>query len=159
MARRRSRRVIARFWRVEDRHSAARYDGLDIVALSLGWVNMEAHDGNERRILYRALEDHLDWSNRNPTPFISVYAHRDAAYADAERRVREDRMDVVVTEIVIREEDIGGQRSRIRFRQVRKLARENHLRIPPRAWHNSKEEFVFLHRIPGRTIVQRTHWD
>jgi hypothetical protein len=42
--------------------------------------------GAQHIIIYDKMAKHLDWKNREPTYFISFYASRAAAWAEAQRR-------------------------------------------------------------------------
>ena len=134
------------FFRVEDEDSRARYfdeEGLFAEDTNT-WVDFESWSGR----LLGHIERHLDWGNRVPTPFISTYCHEGVALREAEQRVRDEKKDVRVYEINMRESD-----ERREYRNVRRLATMLDIDIPERAWNNSKYEYIFLHHVPDSAIV------
>ena len=133
------------FFRVEDEDSRARYfDGEGLFAEDKNTrVDFRSCD----RRLFGQVEKHLDWGNRVPTPFISMYCDEDVAHREARRRVREGK-DVRVYTVNMRESD-----ERREYRNIRLLAERLHFVIPEHAWNNSEYEYVFLHHVPDSAVV------
>jgi hypothetical protein len=113
------------------------------------WVDFGARCGRAGARLERYLRNHLRWSNTTKTPFISTYADKGTAFREALRRVREGMENVTISII-----DPRRARPRVEFRNVRGLAENLRYEIPDKAWHNSKFEYIFLHRIPACAIVE-----
>jgi hypothetical protein len=135
------------FYRVEDADSSARYvDGEGILAADTETV---VNFGNKGKTLFEQVEQHLDWSNRDPTPFISTYCYESAAWWEAERRVRRRKEDVTIYKI-----DMNRTHERAEYRDIRRLARELRLDIETNAWHNSEHEWIFLHHVPDEAVVE-----
>lgn len=87
------------------------------------------------------LRKHLDWSNKEATPFISVYVSEKAAWEYAQRRKRDGWTGVGVS--YIRLDAIQADC----LRKVRDLAEELGLFIPEIAWRNSFHEWIILNQI------------
>ena len=134
------------FFRVEDEDSRARYCGEEgLFAESTGtWVDFQIGDWR----LLGQVERHLDWGNRVPTPFISMYCDEGVAFREANRRVREGKKDVRVYEVNMRK-----SHERREYRNIRLLAERLDFDIPERAWNNSEYEYIFLHHVPDSAIV------
>ena len=102
-------------FRVEDEDSRARYsdeEGLFAERTDTR-VDFKSWDGR----LLGQVERHLDWGNRVPTPFISMYCDEGMAHREAKRRVGEGKKDVRVYKINMRE---SGERRE--YRNIRRLA-------------------------------------
>lgn len=142
------------FWRIQDEDSRATFDSEgNIVSGSDDDVTFDCKGWDEWQDLGDAMERHLDWSNREDTPFISVYgdmAYRDGwAELEARRRVHAGKKKVTLIKIVL-EDGMDVQ-----FRRVGPLMEEKlRRRIPPQAEHMAEYEFVFLHCIPAEAIVE-----
>ena len=134
------------FFRVEDSESRARYYGREglFAEDTDTWVDFIGCD--ER--LFSQVERHLEWRNRVPTPFISMYCDEGVASREAERRVRAGKKYVRVYKIDIRR---GGEH--VEWYKLRHLADVLELDIPKRALNNSKYEYIFLHHVPGSAVV------
>lgn len=134
------------FFRVEDEDSHAQYfDEEGLIAEDTDtWVDFKSWD---QRLLGQ-VERHLDWGNRVPTPFVSMYCDEDVAHREAERRVREGKKDVRVYTINMRK---SGERRE--YRNIRLLAERLNFDIPERAWNNSEYEYIFLHYVPDSAVV------
>jgi len=85
-------------------------------------------------MLIDALDNHLDWYNRMPTPFISVYSSKSAAFASANGRINDGKTGVTVAYIDGSKLFGGG------LRKVWKLAEELGYEIPDKALDNSEFE-------------------
>ncbi|KAL8929868.1 MAG: hypothetical protein Q9208_001012 [Pyrenodesmia sp. 3 TL-2023] len=134
------------FFRVEDEDSRARYfvdDGLFAEDTDT-WVDFRSYDWR----LLRQVERHLDWANRVPTPFVSMYCVEGVAQREAERRVADGKRDVRVYTIDMRRSD-----ERREYRNIRRLAEKLDFDIPEPAWNNSKYEYIFLHHVPDSAVV------
>lgn len=103
---------------------------------------------NRGTALLDQIEQHLDWGNRHPTPFISTYCEKSVARREAERRVEQGKKDVRIYTIDMDDSDEPAQ-----YRDVRPLAEKLGLYINNYAWHNSMYEWVFLHHVPDDAIV------
>ena len=98
--------------------------------------------------LCNASDKHLNWSNRTPSPFISVYADFDTVINSAITRKNQGKRGVLIARIDV------SKSGKLWYRYMPKVAKEVGLRIKPQALNNSENEFVFLHRIPGEAIVE-----
>jgi molybdate-binding protein len=134
------------FYRVEDEHSRACYiDGEGIIAEDTDtWVDFR----KKGVALLHQIAQHLDWSNREPTPFISTYSEEQVAQREAERRVMAGKRDVRIYKINMR---AGNERTE--YRNIRLLAEKLDFVIPKNAWNNSMYEYVFLSRIPDSAVI------
>lgn len=137
------------FYRVEDEHSRACYiDGHGIIAEDTDTsVNLRKMGES----LLNQIAQHLDWSNKHPTPFISTYCEEDVAWREANRRVAAGKRDVRVYKI-----DTRASNERTEYRNIRRLAENLEYDIPYDAWNNSMYEYVFLYFIPVSAVVG---WD
>jgi hypothetical protein len=140
------------FYRVEDEYSQARTAGGRGI-----WpgdrharVDFKARQGWKHKALVRHVMNHLDWGNRRPTPFISMYNDDTVAFEEAERRKRRGMRKVTITVV-----DVKKVYGRVKFRNVRQLAHRLRCQIPEKAWHNSEYEYIFLHHIPDRAVNER----
>lgn len=111
------------------------------------WSEQEQED------LKRMLDKHLNWYNREPTPFISVYISKKVAWDYAEARKNDGWTGVSVT--YIQREMIGPEC----LRRVRTLAKDLGYWIPPRAWPNSEFEWIILNHIPQEAISDHLYMD
>jgi hypothetical protein len=135
------------FYRVEDADSSARYvEGKGILAADTETV---VHFANKGDTLLRQVKQHLHWGNRRPTPFISTYCYKSAAWREAKRRAERGKEDVAVYKI-----DMNRARERAEYRDIRRLASELGLYIEPNAWNNSEHEWIFLHCVPEEAVVE-----
>jgi len=134
------------FYRVEDGDSRARYYHDE--GIFAEDVDEEVDFGTRGWRLLCQVERHLDWGNRVPTPFISMYCNKIVAFREAERRVRDGKEDVRVYTIDMRERD-----ERVEYRNIWLLTEKLGFDIPERAWNNSEYEYVVLHHIPDSAVV------
>jgi hypothetical protein len=141
-----------KLYRVESKDSRARYyDGKGIYA-----------EDTETRVdfdlpspdLGSHVENHVDWGNRTATPFISAYSKKRTAVAEACRRMRCGKEEVMVTVMNIKGTETWSD-SRVEYRNLRKLAKKLGVTIPNYAWRNSKFEYIILHHVPESAIVDR----
>ena len=110
-------------------------------------LRMFSRNPSEYRNLFSALDRHLDWSDRTPSPFISVYSDYDTAVNSAIARVHQGKRRVFIAHI-----DVEGFEG-LWYRHAPKLAREIGLRIQPPALRNSEHEFIFFHDIPVEAMT------
>ncbi|KAL7271314.1 hypothetical protein RUND412_005935 [Rhizina undulata] len=101
--------------------------------------------------LVDALEQHAVWSNRIPTPFISVTSSYNHVCSSAQARERRGRRNVRVAEI----NTTALLMQRVRVLRMRKLVKVLNLSIPPRA-NGNVNEYLCLFRIP-RFAVNRVY--
>lgn len=101
----------------------------------------------------RLLDIHLDWTNRTPTPFISVYATYQAAKNEARRIITRGMKEVIIAI------DVGIVCGKEVFCNVRRLAEKLDYGIPEYALNNSKHEYIFVHCIPNPAIVGIEEFD
>jgi hypothetical protein len=134
------------FFRVEDEDSRARYSGEEglFTEDTDTWVDFKSWDWR----LLGQVERHLDWGNRVPTPFISMYCDEGVTQREAKRRVGEGKKDVRVYKINMRRSD-----ERREYRNIRLLAERLDFDIPERAWNNSEYEYIFPHYVPDSAVV------
>lgn len=140
------------FYRVEDKHSRAQYiedEGIFAEDIDTS-VNFRRLGTN----LLHQIEQHLDWSNRNPTPFISMYSDKYVAQREAERRVLSGKKDVRIYKI-----DTYASEERMEYRNIRLLAQKLGLFIFHEAWHNSEHEYIFLHHVPEDAIEEYEEYE
>jgi len=136
-------------YRVFDDSSTSQYDEQDgfVAGNSHLRLKMSRHWSEwQKDMLIEALDNHLDWYNRNPTPFISVYSSKSAAYASANGRINDGKMGVIVAYID------GSKLFRGSLRKVWKLAEELGYYIPDKALDNSKSEWIVLQQIPSESV-------
>lgn len=138
-------------YRVQDSHSQAHLiPGRGVHAgLTRSGVSFRRDRRSDVILLQMHLHNHLDWYNTQKTPLISTYHSREVAYAEALRRRRSGKKDVIIICI-----DVTRARETVHYRNMRKLARKCEVKIPYRAWHNSQFEYVFLHQIPHSVITK-----
>jgi hypothetical protein len=136
------------FYRVEDRHSRACYiDGQGIKAEDTDtWVDFR----KKGTALLDQIAQHLDWSNRHPTPFISTYCEEEVAWREAERRVATGKKDVKIYKIDM---NATARGERTEYRNIRLLAEKLGFYIPSDAWNNSMHEYIFFRCIPDSAVM------
>lgn len=133
------------FFRVQDKYSQAQHrEHSGILSRNQSNASFDPYSGETRQ----AIQDHLDWANRMPSAFISVYSDWTTAYRDARRRVDNGYQDVVIWKIDTREGHEMAQ-----YRNIRRLASTCRIWVPQKAWHNSEHEWLFLHRVPDSMVV------
>jgi hypothetical protein len=136
------------FYRVEDEHSRACYiDNQGIIAED---TDTSVDFRKKGTALLVQIAQHLDWSNRQPTPFISTYCEEEVAWREAERRVTAGKKDVKIYKIDMHNID---RKERSEYRDIRLLAKKLELDIPVHAWNNSMYEYIFLHCIPDSAVM------
>jgi hypothetical protein len=134
------------FFRVQDEYSQAQYcEHSGILSKNQSNASFDPCLPETRQ----SLRDHLDWANKKPSPFISVYSDQATALRDARRRLADGYEDVVIWEIDTRR---GPETSQ--YRKIRLLASIYRIWIPRKAWNNSEHEWLFLHRVPDCMIVR-----
>ena len=137
-------------YRVEDEISAASYvEGMGIIARSQQWVPKK-----DPKSLRRMLYNHLNWYNKNPTPFISVSANKSRAFREAERRQRDGKRNVVVYKISL---NGRGRQYNVKyphFRHVDDLLDMARSPLPSYAdYPCTEDEWLFFHCIPEEFII------
>ena len=103
----------------------------------------------QRADLKRMLDKHLDWPNREPTPFISVYISARVAWEYARARKRDGWTGVTIS--YIRRDMIESAC----LWRVRALAKDLGYWITARAWQNSDFERIILNHIPKEAIFDQ----
>lgn len=138
-----------KFYRVEDEDSRAEYvENAGLWAENTATrVDFRSYD----ETLFEQVGRHLDWANREPTPFISMYGDKDVAEREANRRVRDGKQNVRVYTINMR----MLEKNQCEYRNARRLADKLRLYIPKHAWNNSKYEYICLHHVPQVAIIDR----
>ena len=140
-----------KYYRVHDNSSATYYDKEDGFVAGDPELQLRMftpRKPSEERNLSDALGKHLDWTDRTPSPFISVYSNLNTAIDSAIARVKDGKRDVVIAHINVEQSE-----SRLWYRKVRNVAEEIGLWIQPQAWENSQNEFIFLHYIPAEAVT------
>ncbi|KAI0436702.1 hypothetical protein F4803DRAFT_208028 [Xylaria telfairii] len=136
-------------WRIEDDDSHVKYwPGYGIRASSEESVRMNPRNRFETEALYEKVQQHIDWYNKVPTPFISVYNDEGRAAQEANRRVRTGKRNVVAYEIVVHRSDNVIFRNMVKL--FNKVLDEE---IPEFVGNNAENEFIFLHWIPEDCVV------
>lgn len=143
-----------KYYRVQDNSSATYFDKKNgfIAGDPELPVRMSPRSDSEYQNLFEALDRHLDWYDRTPSPFISVYADLETAENCAIARAKKGKKGVIVAHINVKR--TGG----LSYRCVPKLADAIGLEIPPRASRNAEEEFIFLHRIPAEAVTEYAYF-
>ncbi|OOF97586.1 hypothetical protein ASPCADRAFT_206391 [Aspergillus carbonarius ITEM 5010] len=145
-------------WRVESDRSRAQYvKGKGILAESGRSVPYNPRGWKETRQLGRGLMAHLDWSNRVPTPFVSVSSNRDWVFDQARRRCREGETGVRVYKIKVPDLTSYHKKSgrRVTCMKLKTWLNRAGCGIPEYAdFQSSEDEYLFLHHIPKRLIVK-----
>ncbi|KAI1316092.1 hypothetical protein F5Y16DRAFT_406904 [Xylariaceae sp. FL0255] len=132
-------KVIFEGWRVEDDSSHVRHrPGDGIHASSEEFVRMSPQSRFETEILYEKVQQHMDWYNNVPTPFISAYGDEGRAVQEAERRVRAGKRKVAILTIVVRESH------GVTFRKMKKLFDDVFEEEVPDFVGNNAEHEAFL---------------
>ena len=134
------------FFQVEDEDSRAQYFSEE--GLFAEDRDTEVDFNSWSWWLRGQVKRHLDWRNRVPTPFISMYYHEGMAFREAERRVGDRKMEVRVYKINMRRSN-----KRREYRNLRLLAEKLDFDIPERAWNNSKYEYIFLQHVPDSAVI------
>jgi hypothetical protein len=134
------------FYRVEDEHSRARY--IDREGITAEDTDTSVDFRKKGTPLFHEIAQHLDWSNRHPTPFISTYCDKDVAWREAERRVDAGKRNVRIYRI-----DMSASDERTEYRNIRLLAKNLGFYIPSDTWNNSMHEHIFLNYIPDSAVV------
>ncbi|EOA85396.1 uncharacterized protein SETTUDRAFT_42465 [Exserohilum turcica Et28A] len=132
-------------YRVEDESSRARY--IDDTGIFAEDTDTDVNFTAKTNTLLHLIAQHLDWRNREATPFISMYSDEDVAWREAERRVRTGKQDVRIYKI-----DTYACEERTEYRNIRLLAKKLGLYIHEEAWNNSMHEYIFLHFVPESAI-------
>jgi hypothetical protein len=124
-------------------------EGEGILAAWDEWIPMYPRGERERKKLKDEVHAHLDWSNRDPTPFISVTTDEEWAFEQANRRREEqERRDIVVYEICAE-----GNRG-VHWGRVGTWLRRAGSETPEyAAFRSTENEYLFLHHIPEEFIV------
>ncbi|KAH0538359.1 hypothetical protein FGG08_005054 [Glutinoglossum americanum] len=124
-----------------------KYDGEGLFAED---TDTEVNFGSRDCRLLDHVERHLDWGNRDPTPFISMYrmySDEDVAFVEAERRVRRGKKDVRVYKIDMRE---SGERTE--YRNIRLPAEKLDFDIPE-MFSNLSLSLKFMDLKEGRFLA------
>lgn len=139
---------------------ASYHEGEGILALSDEWIPLNPREWWQQKKLRHVLWDHLNWSNKTPSPFISVSRDKEWALHQAARREEEGKTGVVVYEICITDEHLheyhaDPRNPRIRWKGVRRWLDLAESCIPKWADYPSTEnELLFLHHIPDEFITR-----
>lgn len=138
------------FYQVRDEDSqSVRIPGKGIFAMGRAMMNLDARYGREAQVLKWNVENHLDWNSDYISSFMSTYDNEDVTFDIAYRRKKKlgkQHVSVVVIDVW----EVYGQ---VEFRKMRPLAKRLGIRIPNKAYNNSKHEWIFLHDIPQDAIV------
>lgn len=139
-----------KYYRVQDNSSATHFDKEKgfVAGDPQLQLRMFPRNRSECQNLFNALGRHLDWSDRTPSPFISVYADLETAVNSANARVNQGKKRVFIAYI-----DVGDIED-LWYRYTPKLAEELGLQIQPQALRNSEQEFIFLHHIPQEAVTE-----
>ncbi|GIJ84618.1 hypothetical protein Asppvi_003467 [Aspergillus pseudoviridinutans] len=142
-----------RFYRVTSDTSAVKYEnGVGFVAGDTTCVrSLSPRTYSEKREAKEQFERHMDWGNRELTPFISAYSLKSRAEEEAERRAEGDEDDVVLWTIEVER----SERS-VQWEEAFVLEHELQAQIPHQGLHNAEHEVLFLHEIPRRLVVKGT---
>ena len=137
------------FWRVTDANTAAKYhrgNGF-IAGEPHAVVTLNPSTPLEVEDTKMYILQHLNWRNRRPTPFISVYTDFETAENEALRRRKESKKDVVLWEICLDDEDD------LEWGTMYKLKGDLGFWIQEYAFHNAKYEALIVHHIPRNFVV------
>jgi hypothetical protein len=134
------------FFRVQDEYSRAQHhEHRGILSANQSNASFDTRLRKTRR----TIQDHLDWSSKKPSPYVSVYSDWETALREARRRLADGHEEVVIWKIDTRKGDEKAQ-----YRNIRPLAHKSGIFVPKRAWNNSTYEWLFLHRIPTSMVVK-----
>ena len=117
------------FYRVEDEDSDARYYPNAGIFAGARVIDINLNPYKDPS-LHEEVERHLDWRNRISSPFISVYSDQEVACKEAERRVKDGKMNVRLRVIDTMQFD---QNSCLEYRRLRRLAKKLGLYIEKNA--------------------------
>ncbi|GJN73960.1 hypothetical protein Purlil1_7145 [Purpureocillium lilacinum] len=123
-------------------------EGQDIVARSSANVNLFAqHDERKLEELKKCFEQHMDWSCREPSPFMSAYGDEEKARERAEQRVDDEHLDVTVTTI---DASLLGKGA---VRHVLSVRAQFNIQLEEKVYYAAQHEFLILHRVPKEAIL------
>ncbi|GJN84474.1 hypothetical protein PLIIFM63780_008031 [Purpureocillium lilacinum] len=122
--------------------------GKDIVARSGANVSLFAqHDERKLEELKKCFEQHMDWSCREPSPFISAYGDEEKARERAEQRADNEHADVTVTTI---DASLLGKGA---VRHVLSVRDQFDIWLEHEVFYAAQHEFLILHRVPKEAIL------
>ncbi|PWI73457.1 hypothetical protein PCL_08733 [Purpureocillium lilacinum] len=122
-------------------------EGQDIVARSRANVNLFAqHDERKLEELKKCFEQHMDWSCREPSPFMSAYGDEERAKGRAEQRANKHK-DVTVTTI---DASLLGKGA---VRHVLSVRAQFNIQLEEEVYYGAWYEFLILHRVPKEAIL------
>lgn len=141
------------FYRVYHSGSVSQYDDVD--GFLAGDPNRDL-DFNpttrrERTELTQLLDQHLDWYNREPTPFISMYKNLQTAIETAKAWERKGKWNVRIASI---DRDTLESYGYVRYRNVRRLAGKLGLWIEREIWQSTENELIVFRQIPAGAVTR-----
>ncbi|UNI24683.1 hypothetical protein JDV02_010413 [Purpureocillium takamizusanense] len=127
-------------------------EGEGIVARSLDDVDLFARYKEKKLAkLQRCFENHMDWSCREPSPFMSAYGDKETATTRAANRADDGHTDVAVTMI---DASCLGKGT---VRHVDNVRKQFGIRLRPEVYYGSQYEYLILHRVPEAAILVVEH--
>ena len=132
------------FYRVYDEYSVSQFDGDDgFEAQGAGLFSPRANWA--KFVVAR----HMDWSNRTPSPFISVTDSREKANEYASQREDRGREDVHIAQIKVKVLRDAG----VRFWHMQTLAMTVGAEDMIQDFSWNEYEWLCLHNIPAEAVV------
>ena len=133
-------------YRVFDDQSVSKWDEDD--GFIAGWPDRPFDPS--RHGARKVVEEHMDWSNRTLTPFISATSSPQKAVQYARQREEMGRSGVFIAEI-------DATRGRLSIYHMQSLVRSTRAYVPPEGWN--KYEYLILREIPTEAIISISTWD
>lgn len=127
--------------------------GRDIVARSDADIFLYARYNNKLDELREAFVSHMDWYSDEASPFISADDDVEAARREARRRVDNDHEGVTVA--TIDTQFLEG----LKVRHVEAVRAQFGIWLEPDVYARARTEFLILHRIPSKAVVQIEYFD
>jgi len=143
-----------RLYRVFDNSSVSKYSR---------FYGFRAHDIEFPRAavdtphcMWHPIRQHLDWSNRDPTPFISTWESSEKTWKAAEKREARGCQNVKIAVIDV---DILTEMN-VWFAKSIDLVERFNVYLPQKtSRYLSPVEYLCLHSIPRRAVIHVMNWE
>lgn len=137
------------FWRVTEKYSVAAFEpGQGFIAGDTSFsVTLDPVIQDDAIEIEEHIKRHLNWKNKNSTPFISAYLDFHMAKIEALRRMKDGKESVVLWKIRLY---VGNE---IEWVTINGLKRNLGFWISENAFHNARYGAVFVHEIPRDYVV------
>lgn len=139
------------FYRVYHSGSISQYDDDDgfLAGDPNRDLDFNPRTQREKTELTQLLEQHLDWYNRDRTPFISMYKKLQTAIETAKAWERRGKRNVRIAGI---DRDALENYGYVRYRNVRRLAGKLGLWIDREIWQSTENELIVFRQIPAGAV-------